>query len=106
MATFNRARWLLIPIVLILVVGGYAGWKYFSKWETTDDAQVDGHINAISARIRPGGNKVNVRIDLSSLGNDSLNVGVRAADYQHYAVRRVDGQRQFLQFLRSSRIGN
>ena len=26
-------------------------WKYFSAYESTDDAEVDGHINAISARI-------------------------------------------------------
>ena len=25
--------------------------RYFSAYESTDDAQVDGHINAISARI-------------------------------------------------------
>ena len=42
MARLLRAKWLLIPIVLLLIVGGYAAWQYFSKWESTDDAQVDG----------------------------------------------------------------
>ena len=31
--------------------GSVYAWKYFSAYEDTDDAQVDGHINAISARI-------------------------------------------------------
>ena len=60
MATFNRARWLLIPIVLILVVGGYAGWEYLSKWETTDDAQVDGHIHPVNAKV--GGTVISVKV--------------------------------------------
>ena len=34
-----------------MAAGSYYAWKYFSAYESTDDAQVDGHINAISARI-------------------------------------------------------
>ncbi len=26
-------------------------WRYLNTYETTDDAQIDGHINAISGRI-------------------------------------------------------
>jgi len=37
--------------VVVLVVAGYYLRKYFNTYETTDDAQVDGHINAVSARI-------------------------------------------------------
>lgn len=51
MATLFRAKWLLIPIALILIAGGYAAWQYFSKWESTDDAQVDGHIHPVNARV-------------------------------------------------------
>ena len=41
----------LLVVLLIVAVGGYYVWKYFSAYESTDDAQVDGHIDAISARI-------------------------------------------------------
>jgi membrane fusion protein (multidrug efflux system) len=41
----------LVLIVAVLAVAGYYLWKYFNTYETTDDAQVDGHIDAISARI-------------------------------------------------------
>ncbi len=43
---------IIIPIVLVvLAVGGYFLWTYLSSYESTDDAQVDGHVNSISARI-------------------------------------------------------
>jgi len=41
----------MVLIVVVLVVAGYYLRKYFNTYETTDDAQVDGHINAVSARI-------------------------------------------------------
>src|SRR5579862_4907998 len=49
----RRAARILIPIIVIvaLAVGGYELWQYFNTYESTDDAQIDGHIDAISARI-------------------------------------------------------
>ena len=45
-------RYLVLFLFLaILAVGGYYLWRYFSTYETTDDAQIDGNINPISARI-------------------------------------------------------
>lgn len=45
-------RAIVLPIALLgLGAGSYYAWKYFSAYESTDDAQVDGNINAISARI-------------------------------------------------------
>src|SRR5438128_9999862 len=60
MARPFRARWLLLPLLLILIVGGYAAWQYFSKWESTDDAQVDGHIHPVNARV--GGTVISVNV--------------------------------------------
>jgi membrane fusion protein (multidrug efflux system) len=48
--TFIRAVMLLIA-ALAVAAGSFYAWKYFSAYESTDDAEVDGHINAISARI-------------------------------------------------------
>jgi membrane fusion protein (multidrug efflux system) len=49
----SRVRiFVLIALVILLVaIGGYFLWKYLSSYESTDDAQIDGHVNAISARI-------------------------------------------------------
>jgi membrane fusion protein (multidrug efflux system) len=41
---------LLIGLAAI-VAGSFYAWRYFGAYESTDDAEVDGHINAISARI-------------------------------------------------------
>src|ERR1700676_887818 len=41
----------LLLILLVLAAGAYFAWKYFGAYESTDDAQIDGHINSISARI-------------------------------------------------------
>ena len=39
------------PSWLLLGAGGYFLWRYLNTYETTDDAQIDGHINAVSGRI-------------------------------------------------------
>ncbi len=44
----------IVVIVLILAAVAYAGvrtWNYLNTFESTDDAQIDGHINAVSGRI-------------------------------------------------------
>ena len=49
----HPGRILLGAIALVLVIVGSALlWTYLSSYESTDDAQVDGHLNMISPRIR------------------------------------------------------
>src|ERR1700720_4587084 len=49
---FRRGRNLIL-VLLLLVAAATAvpGWRYLSSYEDTDDAQVDGHIIAVSSRI-------------------------------------------------------
>ena len=47
----RRLKWVLLVILLLGAGAGLAAWEYLSPWETTDDAQVDGHINPVSARV-------------------------------------------------------
>ena len=51
---------MVIAIVVLLVVDFFA-YRYFTSYESTDDAQVDGHINSISARISGHVIKLNVQ---------------------------------------------
>ena len=44
-------RILIIIVVLVLISGGYLFWLHLSKFESTDDAEVDGQVYAISSRI-------------------------------------------------------
>jgi len=45
-------KWTIGLVVLIaLVIGGFMYWSYASVRESTDDAQIDGHIYPVSAMI-------------------------------------------------------
>jgi membrane fusion protein (multidrug efflux system) len=46
-----RAKWIIAALVILLLVGGFFIWRYYAVRESTDDAQIDGHINPISPRI-------------------------------------------------------
>jgi len=54
-------RIVIIIVVLVLVSGGYMFWLHLSKFESTDDAQVDGQIYAISSRI--SGHVIDVKVE-------------------------------------------
>jgi membrane fusion protein (multidrug efflux system) len=45
------AKWIVIGIVIVLVAGGASIWLYYSARESTDDAQIEGDIVPISARV-------------------------------------------------------
>jgi membrane fusion protein (multidrug efflux system) len=48
----STVKWIVIPMVLIaLGIGGYMYWQYASVRESTDDAQIDGHIYPVSAMV-------------------------------------------------------
>ena len=65
---------IIVPLaILILLVGGYFIWKYLNTYESTDDAQIDGHINAISARI--SGNVIEVRAEDEQCGEGRRRAG-------------------------------
>lgn len=50
----GRPRWLkVVGPAAVAVVLGFAPWlwRYVHSYESTDDAQIDGHIDSISSRI-------------------------------------------------------
>src|SRR5438445_4441473 len=61
-ATRKRSlvRRIVVGAVIVLAVAGFFVWRYLNTYEGTDDAQVDGHINNISARVSGYVLKVNV----------------------------------------------
>jgi len=46
-----RVRLFLIFGVVVLLVAGFFVMRYLTSYEDTDDAQIDGHLNSISARV-------------------------------------------------------
>jgi membrane fusion protein (multidrug efflux system) len=46
-----RAKWIGAVLALLLLAGGIFIWHYYSLRESTDDAQIDGHIHPIGGRV-------------------------------------------------------
>src|SRR5258708_22964459 len=46
-----RFRMFVIIGVVVLLVAGFFLLRYFNSYESTDDAQIDGHLNPVSARV-------------------------------------------------------
>jgi membrane fusion protein (multidrug efflux system) len=92
-----------VVVVAVLVVGGVYLWRYFNTYETTDDAQIDGHINAVSGRI--SGNVIEVLAEDEQVvkAGDVL-VRIDPRDYE-VAVAKADADlRDAEATLESSRI--
>jgi membrane fusion protein (multidrug efflux system) len=51
----------LISLVLVLIVVGILLYRHYAAWESTDDAQIDGYIYPVSARV--GGYVTRVMVD-------------------------------------------
>src|SRR6202521_1498274 len=47
-----RTKWGLILAGLLILTGIFFLWRYLTSYESTDDAQIDGHVNSVSARVR------------------------------------------------------
>jgi len=56
-----RFRIFLIIAGILLLVGLFFLWRYFTSYESTDDAQIDGHINSVSARV--SGHVIRLNVD-------------------------------------------
>src|ERR1700693_3143827 len=76
-----QARIFLIGLVLVLLVGGLFAWRYFDSYETTDDAEIDGHLMPLSARISGYVASVNVD-DNQGVTAGTVLVEIDPKDYQ------------------------
>src|SRR5437667_12032406 len=81
-----RAKWLLMPTALILIGAGYAGWRYLAQWESTDDAQIEGHIHPVNAKVGRTVASVNVR-DNQPVQAGTVLVPLDARDYEIAVAR-------------------
>jgi membrane fusion protein, multidrug efflux system len=70
----------IIGVVVLLVVGFFI-YRYVTSYESTDDAEVDGHVNSISARISGHVVSLNVQ-DNQYVKAGTVLVEIDPADYQ------------------------
>ena len=82
----GRARTLLVVAVAAAVVGGALAFWHFSGRESTDDAQVDGHVVPVAARV--GGTVLSVHVkDNQPVEKGALLVRIDPRDYEVAAAR-------------------
>jgi membrane fusion protein, multidrug efflux system len=81
-----RFRMLLIIGIVVLLVAGFFLWRYFSSYESTDDAQIDGHLNPVSARVSGHVQKLMVEDNQYVQAGQAL-VQIDPSDYQVLVAR-------------------
>jgi membrane fusion protein (multidrug efflux system) len=88
----GRRKTLLFAVIVgcVVLVGALAFWLYSRTYESTDDAQVDGHLNGITARIDGDVKAVHVEENQSVQAGDVL-VELDPRDYE-VAVEQAQAQ--------------
>src|SRR5580658_2841906 len=71
----------LIVSSLLILIGVFFLWRYLASYESTDDAQVDGHVNSVSARVSGHVLTLNVQ-DNQYVEKGTVLVEIDPADYQ------------------------
>src|SRR6202051_4941726 len=79
----------VVIAIIVLFIAGFFAYRYFTSYESTDDAQVDGHVNSVSARISGHVVKLNVQ-DNQYVQAGTVLVEIDPADYQ-VAYERAKG---------------
>ena len=76
-----RTRLGLIFAGLVILTGVFFLWRYLTSYESTDDAQIDGHVNSVSARVSGHVLKLNVQ-DNQYVDKGTVLVEIDPADYE------------------------
>jgi len=76
-----RTRLGLILAGLVILIAAFFLWRYFESYESTDDAQIDGHVNSVSARVSGHVLKLNVE-DNQYVEKGTVLVEIDPADYE------------------------
>lgn len=98
------AKWVLLVLGLVLVVGGIFVWRYYSTHETTDDAQIDGNIYPISSRIN--GHVVAVEVENNEfVKKGTVLVRIDPTDYQVALDRAQADYATAVAHAQASRVG-
>ena len=84
-----RSRGFLLGVILVVGVAVFWLWRYYAIRESTDNAQIDGHIHPISAKV--GGSVLRVLVD----NNQSVEAGAVLVEIDpqddQVAVERAQG---------------
>ena len=79
--TNPRTKIGLMVAGLAILTAVFFLWRYLGSYESTDDAQIDGHVNSVSARVSGHVLKLNVD-DNQYVEKGTVLVEIDAADYE------------------------
>jgi membrane fusion protein (multidrug efflux system) len=71
----------LIFVGLLILIGVFFLWRYLASYESTDDAQIDGHVNSVSARVSGHVVSLNVQ-DNQYVEKGTVLVEIDPSDYE------------------------
>ncbi len=75
------ARWMLLAALAVVAIVAIWLWRYFAVRESTDDAQIDGHINPVAAKV--GGTVLTVYVkDNQKVTAGDILVKIDPRDYE------------------------
>jgi membrane fusion protein (multidrug efflux system) len=77
----RRRNLVIVVTAIVVVVAGLLLWRYFSSYESTDDAQADVHLYPVSARVSGYVIRVNVN-DNQWVNRGDVLVDIDPTDYQ------------------------
>jgi membrane fusion protein (multidrug efflux system) len=77
----RRGTLVILIAAVVLLVGGVFLWRYFNRYESTDDAQADVHLYPVSARISGYVVRVNVE-DNQWVQKGTVLVEIDPKDYE------------------------
>src|ERR1017187_2255250 len=81
-----RAKWGLILAGVVILIGVFFVWRYLASYESTDDAEIDGHVNSVSARVSGHVIQLNVE-DNQYVEKGTALVEIDPADYEVAVVK-------------------
>src|ERR1700680_1243158 len=61
--SWKLSRWILLVVLVIAATGASLWWLHSQKYESTDDAQIEGHLDLVSARISGTVTYINPRVE-------------------------------------------
>jgi len=86
--TTVRRPVVFIPVLVAILVGGFLLWRHFQSRESTDDAQVTGHVNPVAPRVGGTVTALHVADNQAVKAGDVL-IEIDPRDYQ-LAVQKAE----------------
>ena len=88
---YRILKWVILPLLLVgAVIGGMRFWSYSSVRESTDDAQIDGHIYPVNAMI--DGTVREVLVENNQIAEKGAVLGHIDTSYYVAAVEKAQGE--------------